>query len=352
MDFKDKGIFKLFNDIAGTFKPSKAKSLVTGASGFIGSHIAENLVKRGQRVRALVRKTSKIDFLESIGAEICYGDLNDAASLREAVKGMDKVFHSAAMVGDWMPKKTAQKINVEGTKYLLEASLNEGIKRFVFVSSLGVLGMKHHHKTSSDAPRIKANDPYIDTKIDSEALVIDYCQKNKLPFTVIRPGFVFGPRDTKVIPRIVAFLKKEKFVFIGSGSNKVNMVYAENLADAVVDASNSDKAIGQVYNITNDSNMSIMDVVHMISDIWGLKKPNKHVPAPLAYMLCNIMELFAKATKAKKAPLLNKTRLKFLNLNLDFDIEKIKQDLGYDPKINMAEGLIKTKKWIEQEALV
>ena len=323
------------------------KNLVTGGTGFIGSFIAENLVKRGEYVRALARKTSDTTFLKSLGVEIFYGDLNDPASMREAVRGMDKVFHSAAMVGDWIDSSKAYGTNVEGTRNLIEASLDEKIKRFVFVSSLGVLGMKDQNHTPSDAPRVKVGDPYIDTKVEAEEIVAGYGKERNLPFTVIRPGFVFGPRDTKVIPGMASYIKRGKFMFIGSGKNKINMIYVENLADAVVKASYSDKTLNQIYNITNDSNMTMMDMVYLISDMWGYKRPTTHMPKPAAYMLCNTLEFFARASHAKKAPLLNKTRLKFLSLNLDFDITKIKNDLNYAPSVDMKEGLRRTKEWIE-----
>jgi nucleoside-diphosphate-sugar epimerase len=325
------------------------KNLVTGATGFIGSFIAEELIKRGEGVRVLVRKTSNTKFLRDLGVELCYGDLSDAASVSTALKGVDKVFHSAALVGDWVPREEAYKINVEGTRFLLNASSDEKIKRFVYVSSLAVLGMRDHHKTPSNPPSEKTGDVYADTKIDAENMVTEFGRKNDLPFTVIRPGFVFGPRDDKVIPRMVDFLKKGKYMFIGSGRNKVNMIYVENLAGAVIEASYSDKTLGQVYNITNDSGMTMMDIVYMVSDLWGYKRPDKHVPKGVAYVLCNTLEFFARLTNAKEPPLLNKTRMKFLSLNLEFDILKIKMDLGYRPKVDMLEGLKRTKAWMERQ---
>lgn len=323
------------------------KNLVTGATGFIGSHIAEELVKKGETVRAFVRKTSKTGFLRELGVELFYGDLKNPSSVAEAVKGVDRVYHSAALVGDWISPELAHKVNVEGTHRLMEASYRQGIKRFIYVSSLAVLGMRDHHKTPSLPPSDKTGDIYADTKIEAETFVTDFGKKHNFPFTVIRPGFVFGPRDDKVVPRMVEYLSKDKYIFIGSGLNKINMIYIENLAKAIVDAGFSDKTVGEVYNITNDSGMTMMDVVYMVSDLWGYKKPTKHLPKKLAYGLCSVMEFCARATKAKEPPLLNKTRLKFLSLNLDFDISKIKRDLGYSPKIEMLEGLKRTKRWME-----
>jgi len=326
-------------------------NLVTGATGFIGSFIAEELIKRGQRVKALVRRTSNTKFLRSLGVELCYGDLGDVASISSAVKGVERVFHSAAMVGDWVQREEAYKVNVDGTRFFLNASLDEKIERFVFVSSLAVLGMKNHQKTPSNPPAPKTGDIYADTKIDAENFVTEFSKKNGLPVTIIRPGFVFGPRDDKIIPRMVDFLKKGKYMFVGTGRNKVNMIYVENLASAIVDAASSDKTLNQVYNITNESEMTMIDVVNMVADLWGYKRPDKHVPKNVAYALCSILEFFARATKAKEPPLLNKTRMKFLSLNLDFDISKVKQDLGYRPQINMLEGLRRTKAWMEQERI-
>ncbi len=327
------------------------KNFVTGGTGFIGSFIAQRLIKNGETVRAFVRKSSDTKFLTSIGCEIYRGDMKDPDSIRAALKGMDRVFHSAAMTGDWLPRDEARRVNVEGTRHLLEAALQEKIKRFIYISSLAVLGVKDHNGTPESAPRIHANETYADSKIDSEELVERYGKERNLPFTIVRPGFVFGPRDPKLIPRMVQFLKNGRFSFIGSGDNKVNMVYIENLADVVMEASNSDKAINQLYNVTNDSGMSIKDVVYLISDVWNIKRPTKHIPKPIAYTACEILEFIARLTHAKKAPYINKMRIKFLSLNLNFDIGKTRDDLNYNPKIDMREGLLKTKAWMEEAGI-
>ena len=178
------------------------RSLVTGATGFVGSHIAERLVKEGEEVVALVRRTSNTKFLSSIGVKFAYGDINDLESVKKAMSGIEIVYHSAALADEWISAKEARRVNVEGTRNLLDAAKEAKVKRFVFISSLAVLGMRDHHGTPADAPYHKTGDNYIDTKIDSEQLVMDYYKKYGLPVTVVRPGFVFGPRDNKLIPRL------------------------------------------------------------------------------------------------------------------------------------------------------
>lgn len=325
------------------------RNLITGATGFIGSHIAERLVKEGEEVIALVRPTSRVGFLKSIGVKFAYGDINDIDSLKNAVNGIDVVYHSAALADEWISPKEAYTVNVEGTKNLLTSALDAGVKRFVFISSLAVLGMKDHYGTRADAPYHRTGDSYIDTKIDSEQLVMDYYKKNGLPVTVVRPGFVFGPRDNKLIPRLSERLRNKQFMFIGSGRNKINSVYVENLTDAIILAARSDRAIGQKYNVTNDSSMTLEDFIFNITDIWKFEKPKKHIPKFLAYSVCYILTGWAMLTKAKNPPYITKTRIKFLSLNLDFDIAKTKNELGYAPRVSIEDGLRRTREWMERQ---
>ena len=325
------------------------KNLVTGATGFVGSHIAERLIKEGEEVVALVRKTSNTKFLSSIGVKFAYGDINDPESLKKVMQGIDIVYHSAALADEWISQKDAYRVNVEGTRNLLDAAKEAKVKRFVFISSLAVLGMRDHHGTPADAPYHKTGDNYIDTKIDSERLVMDYYKKYGLPVTVVRPGFVFGPRDNKLIPRLSDRLGKGQFMFVGSGKNKINAVYIENLTDAIISAARSQKAIGQKYNVTNDSGMTLEGLVLNIVNIWKFDTPKKHIPKFMAYLVCSVLTAFARLTKAKEPPYITKTRIKFLSLNLDFDIAKTKSDLEYNPRVSIEEGLARTKKWMENE---
>jgi nucleoside-diphosphate-sugar epimerase len=325
------------------------RNLITGATGFIGSHLAEKLVTEGEDVTALVRKTGKTDFLKSIGVKFAYGDITNIDSVRKAVDGMDIVYHSAALADEWISAKEAYRINVEGTKNLLDCALGAKVKRFIFISSLSVLGMRDHFGTDVEAPYHKAGDNYIDTKIDSEKLVMDYYRKHGLPVTVVRPGSVFGPRDSKLIPRICDRLEKKKFMFIGSGRNKINSVYVENLTEALILAARSNNAIGQKYNVTNDSGMAFEDLVDKIVDIWKFEKPKKHIPKRLANLACYLVTAWARLTKAKEPPLITKSRIKFLSLNLDFDIAKTRSGLGYVPRVSIEEGLRRTKEWMDKK---
>jgi len=325
------------------------RSFITGASGFVGSHIAESLRNQGEDVVALVRKTSNTEFLNKIGVKLCCVSLDDTDALEEALSGCDKVYHSAALADELISPQIAHQTNVVGTRNLLEASKRKNIKRFIHISSLGVFGMHDHHATKADAPQERCGHAYIDSKIGAEEVVREYQKEHGLPVTIVRPGFVFGPRDPKFIPRIIDKLKNNKFMFVGDGKNKVNIVYIDNLISAVNLAAEKESAIGQAYNVTNDSGMDIESFIFSVSDVWGINRPTKHLPKALAYVLCSILEGGAKLVRSKKPPYVTKTRLKLLTLNLDFDIEKTKNELGYRPTVGIEEGLKRTRDWIEKE---
>jgi len=324
------------------------KNLVTGATGFVGSHIAEKLIADGEQVIALARETSDTTYLTQIGADIRYGSLTDPASIHEATKGIDRVFHVAAMTEEWIPKEISWKINVEGTSNLLESSLENGVKRFFFVSSLAVMGFRNHYNTGVETNYSKSHDPYIDTKIEAEKLAWRF-HKFGLAVTVLRPGFMYGPRDRRFLKRILEKLETNGFIFIGSGHNMLNLNYAGNFADSVVAAAKTEDSIGQAYNIANDDKTLDMEAfIYKVADLWGYERPKKHLPIPVAKIATNLMEGSAKLMRKKEPPLLTKTRLKFLSLNLEFDISKAKEQLGFKNNVSIDEGLITTKQWIEE----
>lgn len=323
-------------------------NLITGATGFVGSHIAEKLVRDGQDVIALARETSDITFLKQLGVEIRYASLTDPASVYEATKGIDRIFHVAAMTEEWIPKEISQKVNVQGTINLLEAAVENKIQRFFFVSSLAVMGVKNHYGTGVETDYPKSGDPYIDTKIEAEKMVWKFA-KFSLPVTVLRPGFMYGPRDRRFMKRILNKLETGGFKFVGDGKNMLNLNYVGNFADAVLLASKTEDSIGQAYNIANDDkNLDMQTFIYKVADLWGHKKPRAHIPVPIAKVATTLMEISARLMNKKEPPLLTKTRLKFLSLNLEFDISKAQQQIGFENKVNIDQGLQLTKQWIEQ----
>jgi nucleoside-diphosphate-sugar epimerase len=302
--------------------------------------VARALVARGDEVRALVRDPARAPDLA--GAELVVGDMTDRASLAAAAEGVDRVFHCAALVGDWLDRDEIRRVNVDGTANVLDACAGAGVSRLVYISSLAVLGTKHHHGTDESAPYAKTGDAYSDAKIETERLVRG---DGRVETVVLRPGFVYGPGDRQFLPRLLDSLEARRFVYVGDGSKLLNVVYIDDLVDAILLAADEPNAAGEAYNVTDGTETSLRDFVTFICEESGLPQPTRSLRPRVAWSLTYALEAIAKARRAKEAPLLNRARMKFLYYNQHFSIEKAKRELGYEPRFTYRERLPPTLDW-------
>ncbi len=326
--------------------------LITGATGFVGGHLAEACVKRGLAVRGLARPGGDVSVLEACGATVLRGDLTDAASLRPALEGAEVVFHCAAKVGDWGPVEDYRAVNVEGLRGLLEACRGQPLRRFVHFSSLGVYAARHHHGTDETAPLPERHvDGYTQSKVESERLALQYQREQGVPVTVLRPGFIYGPRDRTVLPNLIDKLRRREVRYIGNGRGAMNCIFVGNLVQAALLAMEKPEAVGQVYNVTDGETVSKRRFIEAVADGVGAPRPTGlGAPLWLARIVAAWQEGMARRRGAREAPQLTQGRLKFLGLNLDFSIEKAKRDLGYRPHVSFEEGMRLTTDWYKRQA--
>lgn len=324
------------------------KTLVTGATGCVGSALSELLVSKGHKVRAFVRKGSDTAFLKSLGVEFREGDLLDPQSLAGAVRGVDVVFHCAAVVSDWASLDEMRRVNVRGLELLLEACAAARVRRCVYTSSMVVLGMDRQDNLDESAPYVYTGDNYNTTKIEAEKLIRDFAAKTGLPVTVIRAPYVYGPRDRQMFPRILAYLKNGKYAYVDGGTNPFTLVYARNLAEGLLLAAESPRAAGQLYNITDGAPVTRKELIEAIADGMGLARPGKNIPYPVARLVCALCEMTARVLRLKTAPLLNRFRLKFMYAHLTFDISKARTELGYGPSIPFDRAIGETIAWFKE----
>ncbi|MEZ6041386.1 MAG: NAD-dependent epimerase/dehydratase family protein [Planctomycetaceae bacterium] len=315
--------------------------LVTGATGLVGSHVAEQAAKQGLRVRCLVRKGSRTDLLKDLGVELIEGDLDQPDSLRTACDGVSVVIHCAAMVGDWGRTDDYRRINVDGTRALMDAALDSGsLKRWVQISSLGVYeGRDHYGTDETSQPSTTGIDGYTLTKVESELLVCEYVRNKALPAVVLRPGFIYGPRDRTILPRLLERLQSGQFAYLGNTDKLMNNTYVGNLCEAIWLAIERDNIVGEVFNIHDQRSVTKKEFMDTVCDTAGIKRPTKVVPLPIARVLASGMEGLWRLLGKKQAPLLNSARIKFLGLNLDFSIEKANTMLGYRPSMDFADAM-------------
>ena len=313
---------------------------ITGATGLVGSHAAEEALKRGHRVRALVRPTSDTRLLDQWGVQTIVGDLEDPAALKAGVSGADWVFNCAAKVGDWGTLDEFRRLNVQALKLLLDAASEARVERFVHVSSLGVYEGRDHFGTDETVPpAANSLDAYTRSKTEAEALALQYHRERGLPVTIVRPGFIYGERDRTVLPKLIRSLSRGPFAYFGSGQQLLNCIYVKNLVEGIFLAAESQEAVGEVFNLTDGQSVTKKQFVGRVAALAGLKEPKLHIPRGLARTLANVIEAIAKRRGATNPPLINKARYKFLGLHLDYSIEKARRVLGYQPPYTFEEGI-------------
>lgn len=331
---------------------NKHTCLITGAGGLVGSYLAQACVNRGYKVKALIRNGSDSSFLEKLGVEVVRGDLQDESLPKEATLGVDTVFHCAAKVGDWGSIDSYRQVNVEGLRKLLNSLEPSQIHRFIHFSSLGVYEARHHYQTDESTPPPEQHfDGYTQSKVESEKLALQYHKEKGYPVVVLRPGFIYGPRDRTVLPRLMQKLKTKEVKYIGSSSYAMNNIFVGNLVHAAFLALDNPKAVGEVFNLTDGEKTSKKRFITSIAKGMNLPSPF-FIPVPLwlAKLIASSMEKKALKNGAQQAPKVTRANIKFLGLNLDFSIEKAKRILGYAPIKTFDEGIAETLNWYKNNS--
>jgi nucleoside-diphosphate-sugar epimerase len=313
---------------------------ITGATGLVGGHAAEEALRRRHRVKALVRASSDTRWLDRLGVEKIPGDLEDAESLRRGVAGADWVFNCAAKVGDWGTLAEFRRLNVDALRLLLDAACDAQVERFVHVSSLGVYAGRDHHGTDETVPPAASSlDAYTRSKTEAEALVLKYHKERSLPAAIVRPGFIYGERDRTVLPKLLMNLRRGTFAYFGSGEQALNCIYVKNLVHGIFLAAENPAALGEFFNLTDGEPVSKIRFVSRVAELAGLRPPTRHIPLGLARLLAIVVEGGAKLRGARNAPIINKARFKFLGLHLDYSIDKARRILGYQPPYSFDEAI-------------
>jgi nucleoside-diphosphate-sugar epimerase len=326
--------------------------LITGATGFIGGHLAEAARARGLAVRTLARPDSDTALLDRLGVEVWRGDMTDGEALRKVAAGVDLVFHCAAKVGDSGPVEEYRAVNVEGLRLLLEAVAGGPVRRFVHLSSLGVYEARHHHGTDESEPLPERHiDGYTQTKVEAEKLALQYHRERGVPVVVLRPGFVYGPRDRTLLPQLIQRLAARKVHYLGGDVRVLNTIYVGNLVEAFFLAAESPNAVGQVYNLTDGEVVTRQRFFEAICGGLNLPTPHQRLPRWLAARVVRLLRWQGmRATRLGRRALMPPAHYKLLLLDLDFSIEKARRELGYRPRYTFDDGMAETVAWYKQGA--
>ena len=312
--------------------------LVTGATGFLGKYVIEELAEHGYQVRAFGRNSKVGRSLENSSVRFFQGDLTKADDVLEACKGMDLVVHAGALSTVWGPWKDFYQANVLGTKYVLEACRQTDIQRLVYVSSPSVYAAPKDQLAikESDAPEENNLNNYIRSKLASEKLFKDYPD---VPSIILRPRGLFGIGDTSILPRVINLSQKIGIPLIEDGRQLMDMTCVENVALAIRLALEAPEAKGEVYNITNGEPRAFRDLLE--ESLTGLGYPIKYrkIPASLISGIASSLEFLYKTLNLKGEPPLTRYTYYLLRYSQTLDISKAERELGYCPKISISEGI-------------
>jgi nucleoside-diphosphate-sugar epimerase len=319
--------------------------LVTGATGLLGSHLVDLLVERGERPRALVRPGESSDQLVEAGVDVHIADLRDAGALRAAMEGMSEVLHCAARTGPWGPEAEYESTNVRGLEMVVRTALSAGARRVVHVSSITVHGNDVRGMADETAPMRTESNPYSRSKVVGERLLKRMIEQEGAPVTVVRPGWIYGPRDVASFARFATMIQAGRMIMIGSGRNHVPLIYAGDAAQGVLQAARAEAAVGRAYLLVNDEPVTQRDYLVAIATDLGVPPPTRRLPYRLALALGAGAETGARLAGRKQPPPVMRYGIELLGGENRFSIERARRELGFAPQVNHVEGVQRSVSW-------
>jgi nucleoside-diphosphate-sugar epimerase len=322
--------------------------LVTGANGLVGSALCRKLAARGDRVRGLVRYTSDLSSLVGVDVELVLGDLNDPASLMRATRDVEIVYHAAAAVSDWGTLAWFRRVNVDGTRHVLDAAIHQGVSRLVYVSSIAVhsfLGARDMDETS---PQLPTTFPYSQSKREAEALALTYHRMGRIAVVIVRPGDVYGPEDRVVLLRIAPLLRRGLVPYIDGGRTLGPFTYVEHLAEGLALAGISEVAPGKAYIITDDTTMTWREYLERLTNALGWPRPWLSFPSWLVHPVASTLETLYRRLDLPCRPPVTRYMVEHLRNDIHFSSAKARAELGYAPSVGIDEAIACTAAWLRE----
>ncbi len=328
-----------------------ARILVTGASGFVGSHVVTHLADLGHDIVATGRSQTSLELLARNGAELRIADICHD-DLQPLVSSCDFVVHCAALSSPWDTTENFWQANVVATERLLAASQRAGVRRFVHMGSPSIyFRFQDQYRVDENfvAPQRWITE-YARSKWESE-LRVKAASENGMETLVLRPRAVFGERDRAILPRLLAIAEKGWFPMVHHGEAVIDVTYVANVAHSVSDCLAADVvADGRAYNITNGDPISVCELVTRL--FKALDKDVRLIPVPrrLALGMAGISERIAKLRSGMPEPRLTRYGVGVIGYSQTLDISRATRELNYSPRISINDGLARFAQWWRQNA--
>ena len=326
----------------------RVRALVTGAHGFIGSHLFERLLGAGFGVRALVSPWGSLKNLEAVqGLELLRADITNEDRLKGVCDGVDVVFHAAARVADWGPWEAFHKTNVLGTQNLLRKAERAGVRRFVLVSSVAVFPYTGFRNADArlltrEAGGVRGGAAYARSKIAAEDRVMGAGREGGLEGVIVRPGLLpFGPRDAN-LERVVGALKRGLLPLVNGGRAVMNTAYVENLVEGLLLAGTVPEAAGKSYVIADAGGVSWRDFFGTLAELLDVPKPRLSLAGALPSAAARPVETLWAALAPESEPPLTRYRAELMRRDVHFSLQHAFDELEYRPQVTWREGLART----------
>lgn len=315
--------------------PPRGTYFVTGATGFIGSHLVARLIAADCAVIGADRDVSRAD---TPGVTYVECDITSRSSVKRALAGhrIDHAIHLAAIVGDWGDRSAFERVNVDGTRNVLEEIVAAGVKSAVHISSIAAMGFDPGTNAGPEIAPVPEGEPYSSTKAKGE-LVARSLQLQGAPLVVIRPGDVIGPGSEPWVKRPIRMMKARQMIFIDGGSGHLGHVYVDNLIDAMLLALANEKALGRVYVVTDaEQDTTFRDYFTRLAEIARVPVPKLEVSKSTAFLLARGIEAAAK--KLHFTPPFTQTAVRFVTKHCSYSNERAEKELGYTPRVRLEEA--------------
>lgn len=323
------------------------RALVTGATGFVGGSLARRLHADGWAVTATGRSVTKGRLLTEEGIPFFPIDLANRAGISQLCAGQDVVFHCGALSTAWGALGDFRLANVIGTEHVIAGCRDHQVGRLIHVSTPSIYFSTESRLDVREDDPLPANaiNHYAETKRQAEALV-DQATAAGLSTMTVRPRAVYGPGDQSLFPRIIKGLESGRLPQIGDGENVQNLTYIDNLVDALLLCANASEAYsGRKYNVTDGVPVKIWDVIAQLAVGLGVPNPSRRLSFRFAYLLAAWLEGYHRLLRPEVEPPLTRYGVIVLSRSQTLNIDAIRADLGYQPRVMLAAGLDATVQW-------
>ena len=315
--------------------------LVTGGTGFIGSHLAEHGRKLGAEVVVLgltdrPEERANVELLRRQGVEVLVGSITDTELCARAVRGATHVFHLAvAMREGAKSDQFFESINLDGTRALLEASAKEGVRRFVYCSTIGIYGHRAPGITREESPLAPGN-IYERTKVAAERLVRELGARRSLPWTILRPADVYGPRDHRLL-KLFKGVAAGRFPLFGAGAGRRHMIYVDDVVSGFFRACERDHALGDAFILAGPRSCTLRELVEEVRKATGSPRYGYRLPLRPMLTVAGVVEDVSR--KLGVEPPIYRRRMDFFWSDSEFDTSRARQALDWSPRVDLPEGI-------------